>query len=584
VADRSPQFELIGQHSDSFRSAVAALWEIEPPIRSLTLSRSRPWPREPGPVPALFSSLLFHFSLGFFFTSVPLSLLLQRSPRAPTQSNSAPVVYDLTKLDLADYLPPQTAPGPGGTPGSGSSGGLAARGTTAQDPRVQIVSNPAEPDNVRQTIVQPDSPADLKIPTDVRLPNLTVADVAPAAQAAAKPAARPPAVPSPESKPPLPEKAATPSAAPSGAPVVTLPAVATLPSVAKLETPATLPPSAPPPASSPNTAPASNPTNAASEAPSSEPPVPSTAARPATASSATPTAPAATPAQSDSTVAASGANSLISLSVEPVPKKDLLTLPPGNRQGAFSVAPLDIRLGSPGGLPAGDDGAGKGGSGAGGDSSVAAGKETTGGGGPGPADGRAVPSVNGDPPASTTVAGGSLPPLPPERLIYPVNIAALRLHRSGLVVSAGPGGGGGLPAYGVLHGHRIYTIYLPMPGRNWILQFCAAGDDPPPAQPSQTVEIHMEAPLVPPTAVDQFDFHRPPLPEENAGRMIILHGVIQPDGSVSNVEVLQAVEPSSDKAAAAAFARWKFTPALRSGSPVAVEVLVGIPAVLPGAQ
>ncbi len=580
MAERSLQFELIGQHPDSFRGAVAALWEIETPIRSLTLSRSRAWPREPGPVPAYFSSLLFHFSLGFFLTSVPLSLLLQKPPRPPTESDvtPAPIVYDLTKLDLADYLPPQRPPGPGGTPGSGSSTGSAVRGTTVQDPRVEIVSNPPEPDNVRQTIMQPDSIADRKIPTDVPLPNLSVADVAPAAQAASKPAPAPP-----EPKPALAEKTATPPAVPPTAPAVTLPTLAAPVSVANLETPAPLPPAAPPPAPPPNPAPAPNLAKPASPAPSPSSLPPETAARPATASTAGPTAPPATQTRTDSAVVTSSANRLISLSIEPVPRKDLITLPPGNRQGAFSITPLEVRPGSPGALSAGEDGAGKGGSGAGGDSSVAAGKETSGGGGPGAAGARAVPSVKSDVIAASAFAGGSLPPLPPERLIYPVNIAALRLHRSGFVVSAGPGGGGGLPAYGVLHGYRIYTIYLPMPGRNWILQFCALNDDPPPVQGSQVI-IHMEAPLVPPTAIDQFDFHRPPLPEENAGRMIILHGVIRPDGSVGSLEVLQPVDPPSDQAAAAAFARWKFTPAMRAGNAIAVEVLVGIPAAVPVAR
>ncbi len=529
-------------------------------------------------MPAYFSSLLFHFSLGFFLTSVPLSLLLRKPPRPPTESDStpAPVVYDLTKLDLADYLPPQRLPGPGGTPGSGSSTGPVIRGTTAQDPRVEIVSNPPQPDNVRQTIVQPDSTADRKIPTDVLLPNLTVTDVAPATQAAQKPPA-----PTPESKPALPAKLAAVPAAPPAAAAVTLPTVAAPVSMGNLETPAPLPPSAPLPAPPPNTELASN---SAKPAPPALPHESLQAPAPSeTASSAASTVPPATPTRSDSSIVTSSANSLISLSIEPIPKRDLITLPPGKRQGAFSVTPLEVSPGSPGGLPAGKDGAGKGGSRAGGDSSVAAGKEVSGGGGAGAADDRPIPSVNAGATATNAVAGGSLPPLPPERLVYPVNVAALRLHRSGFVVSAGPGGGGGLPAYGVLHGHRIYTIYLPMPGRNWVLQFCAVNEDPPPVQSSQ-IEIHMEAPLAPPAAVDQFDFHRPPLPEENAGRMIILHGVIQPDGSVSNLEVLQAVDPSSDRAAAAAFARWKFAPAMRAGNPIAVEVLVGIPASLPGAQ
>lgn len=567
MADPSPQFQLVGQHSDSFLGAVAALWEIESPIRSLTLSHPRPWPREPGPVPAFFSSLLFHFSVGFFLSTVPLSLLFQRaSPlRTETDASPTPVVYDLTKLNLADYLPVELPPGPGGTPGSGSSNEPVIRGTTAQDPRVTIVSNPPEPDNHRQTIVQPVSSADLKIPTDIPLPNLVVADPGSAPKIASKPAPS-----TPQNEPAPAEKPAVITVAPA-VPEITLPAMVPAVSPSQLDAHAPLPPAtqAPQPAKFVPLAPAT--------ATSMVAPV----ARSATA---TPSPrPPTTTARSDSMAETASENKLVSLSVEPVPKRDLLTLPPANRQGVFSVTPLDVRPGSVGGLPAGQAHGGRRGNGAGNDASVASGKESGGGGGPGAAESIAVASIKGDAPASAGSAGGSLPPLSPERLVYPVDIAALRLHRSGLVVSAGPGGGGGLPVYGVLHGQRIYTIYLSMPGKSWILQFCAVSDDPPPSQASQ-IEIHMEAPLVPPAAINQFDFHRPPLPESNQDRMIILHGIIGQDGSVSNLQVLQAAAPLSDQAAAAAFARWKFTPALRAGRPVAVEVLVGIPAVVPGAQ
>ena len=59
--------------------------------------------------------------------------------------------------------------------------------------------------------------------------------------------------------------------------------------------------------------------------------------------------------------------------------------------------------------------------------------------------------------------------------------------------------------------------------------------------------------------------------------MIILHGFIHEDGSVSDLSVVQGLDATSNAVAIAAFSRWKFKPALRAGAPVAVEVLVGIP-------
>jgi len=63
--------------------------------------------------------------------------------------------------------------------------------------------------------------------------------------------------------------------------------------------------------------------------------------------------------------------------------------------------------------------------------------------------------------------------------------------------------------------------------------------------------------------------------------LIILHGVIREDGSIGELKVLQGVQPEADQLALAAFGRWKFKPAQRASKPLAVEMLVGIPATLP---
>jgi hypothetical protein len=163
-----------------------------------------------------------------------------------------------------------------------------------------------------------------------------------------------------------------------------------------------------------------------------------------------------------------------------------------------------------------------------------------------------------------------------------VNAATLKLRAPSVVVSSGPGGGGGLRVYGVLHAEKIYTIYLPMPGKNWILQYCAHDNPPNPAPASRVVQIRLQPLLAPPKVVDQFDFHRPPMTQGPPDAMIILHGLIRADGAVGNLEVLRGLEPAINAAALAAFARWKFAPALRAGSPLDVEILVGVPAVVPG--
>jgi hypothetical protein len=60
--------------------------------------------------------------------------------------------------------------------------------------------------------------------------------------------------------------------------------------------------------------------------------------------------------------------------------------------------------------------------------------------------------------------------------------------------------------------------------------------------------------------------------------MIILRGEIGEDGKPQNLEVFRGLSPEMDAAAQLAFSRWTFRPAMRSGKPVSVQILLGIPA------
>jgi hypothetical protein len=152
-----------------------------------------------------------------------------------------------------------------------------------------------------------------------------------------------------------------------------------------------------------------------------------------------------------------------------------------------------------------------------------------------------------------------------------------------MVVSAGPIGGGGLRIYGALSCGNIYSVFLPMPRKNWSLQYCEASSSAaaPPERDVRASSIHLQKPLLPPD-VDldhRFDFKRTPVPATKANHLIILKGLIATDGSVQDLEVYQGVSAELDKAAQAAFGKWHFKPAMRDGKAVAVEILVGIPPV-----
>lgn len=473
----------------------------------------------------LGASFLLHCSLlGLLY--LPHAIPTQALPLSSTRLHVEKIYYRIPERNTA--MIPRVAPaGPGGRPGSGSlASHLPALGSTARHPNLTIVSKPAHPDNFRQTIHQPASPPDLRITTEQKLPNIILG------------------LPSETPKAPL-------------TPIISKPKQVIHETIA---------------------------IDAPSVAVSSGPPVPiTTFLSPSNTQPklAFPLSGAGAPIQRPRTgpESASGGSSdgesLVVLGVDPASLTDRFSLPDGNRWGEFSVAPPTMSAGSPGGDPSGIVGGGAGGAGSGGDDSTGIGSGGVGGGGgrggnPGPIsiEGRGASgegSLNG-----TYVAS----------MVFPIEAPALTLRKNTLVVSAGPVGGGGINVYGALKCGKIYSIFLPMPEKDWSLQYCAR-----PAQPQQmssearSTVVHLDKPLLPPD-VDlkhRFDFKRIPVALEKSHRAIVLKGVIGVDGSVRQLVVYQGVVPEMDEAARLAFSRWQFKPAMEDGKPVEVEILVGIP-------
>jgi hypothetical protein len=183
---------------------------------------------------------------------------------------------------------------------------------------------------------------------------------------------------------------------------------------------------------------------------------------------------------------------------------------------------------------------------------------------------------------SESNAGGILNSRLAPQMVYSVPAAVvLKLRRSAIVVSTGSIGGGGLDAYGVLNCGKIYTIFLPMPGTNWTMQYCLKTDAaaPQPAADPRSTVIHIQSPVVPPDPdiESRFDFQRLPVPPEKAHKLIVLKGVLRDDGTVDGLQVYQGIVPQMDEAARIAFSKWKFKPAMQDGKPVSVQILIGVP-------
>lgn len=278
-----------------------------------------------------------------------------------------------------------------------------------------------------------------------------------------------------------------------------------------------------------------------------------------------------------------GGRGLLVLGSNPNPPSDLMSVPVGNRYGQFSVS----LLGGKSGVPSGPGGPAMG---AGGNAASGSAKGAGSGAGMGSmaVSGDVGTSGNGNsavaafgPSNGSGNGTGILPPWMVANLVYPVD-RSTKLPSVNLIVTAGSIGGGGLGVFGVLSCPTIYTIYLTMPGKPWVLQYCQHGAPPPVANSSAGGEVHFGAGIVPPQAEAKFDFHRPPVPDYKRDHLIVLRGTIDKDGSIKNLKVYQGVSSIADQAAVAAFQKWKFHPAVGpDGKPTAVDLLLGIPATLP---
>ena len=130
----------------------------------------------------------------------------------------------------------------------------------------------------------------------------------------------------------------------------------------------------------------------------------------------------------------------------------------------------------------------------------------------------------------------------------------------------------------VFAGRRFYSLTLNMPNLNsaagsWVIRFAELKQEP-----TTRKEAAPTQDLSQPMAIRKVDPAYPTrLMRENVGGTVILYAVIHSDGHVSDVRVLRGVDDRLDRYAAEAITQWKFQPAMKNGSPVAVEATFQIP-------
>lgn len=483
-------------------------------------------------VHALAASLLLHL-VGYRFFPKLFSRFAPSSTAATLLSDENKIVYyHFTKQEPPKRIPRILPPGPGSMPGMGSDPGRApAKGATKALGTLFAVSRPRLPDNSHQTILQRNRPPELRIKKDLKLPNIIFAEPL---------APRPPLDFDANNVHPLrPTKRQYSQNAPALSMLDTQKPVAGL-LVSAIS-------------------------NLHLADPVGRPPAPLPASQSGEMSGDT--------ARPQVEAGRTNGIDLVILGTDPAGSAASVALPLGNRYGEFSIAPGGSEHGSPGGredaLPSE---AGTGGNGVGGNGSTSVGRGTDGGGGENSGS-EGIITLNGD-----AERLGDPGPDPVARMVYPLPSATGVRHHA-FVVSAGPMGGGGLDIYAVLPCGKIYTVFLTASGRRWSLQYCQESESSHrSADLTHSPIVHTELPLVPPEAEEKFDFQRVPLPPEKAHKIIVLKGEIGEDGKPRNLEVFRGSASEMDAAARLAFSRWIFKPAMRSGKPVCVQILLGIPA------
>ena len=270
---------------------------------------------------------------------------------------------------------------------------------------------------------------------------------------------------------------------------------------------------------------------------------------------------------------------LLSISANPLPLREYLAVPPGNQVGRIPAA-------GPEGA-GGADGSGRGpqGNGASGalegqsGSGTGAGQRAgAAGNSPGTANGGASaassPAVGSNAAASSNANGtpSSYEALSPEvqatRIEHPANgVFDVVVQSSGLE---------GFPeSAGVLSGKPVYSVFLAEGAANdWVLQDCIPfGEEDNATFDGGVVTLGTPARVSAPYPRVTF---RPPLSSRLSG-YLMLHGFLSEAGRFQELKILGITDPQ-ERAVLGAMDRWEFRPAMRTGKPVRVEILLAIPA------
>jgi TonB family protein len=268
-----------------------------------------------------------------------------------------------------------------------------------------------------------------------------------------------------------------------------------------------------------------------------------------------------------------GQGQLIALGLNPADVRGPIEMPTGNRSGEFHASPSG-KADAPG-TPniKGDPNAITNGAG---------GSQGKGGGGAG--NGNGLPggiSVGNPPPGATTSAVAGTPTKPDAQMEERKRIIAAAMKPSIPSVTRNPvpppqpvpnleGEGDSIEAR-VFGKKQYYSLVLNTPNLtsragSWIIHF---------AELKQTND---KVKLTAPVALNAVDpAYTPDAMRDRVEGTVTLYAVIRPDGTVTDIKILNSLDDRLDVSAMKALSRWTFRPGTKNGEAIALEAVVQIP-------
>ncbi|MEQ1883421.1 MAG: hypothetical protein ABL967_00040 [Bryobacteraceae bacterium] len=130
---------------------------------------------------------------------------------------------------------------------------------------------------------------------------------------------------------------------------------------------------------------------------------------------------------------------------------------------------------------------------------------------------------------------------------------------------------------GLLTGRPIYSVYVSVgTQRDWTLFYCVPNERPP-LDNSNAVNLGGPQPA-PVKAPYPYRMLRPQVKLPTWAKYVLVHAYVNAEGKLEGMKVVRSVLPDIDKAVLASLTEWEFRAASRNNAPVAVEVLLSIPA------